>query len=106
MIGVKGAKMPTRCAGCPEEFYYEHLGGYLCGQLDKPTDEIDVHERWERRLDGCPLVEIVTCGECAIGRRKDSLSGKYCEHIGRITEDDFFCAYGTKALEQGAENEM
>lgn len=48
------------------------------------------------RAENCPLTEIVTCKDCSIGGRECSISGKYCIHIGKTTEDDFFCADGER----------
>ncbi len=101
MVAIKGTEMPTRCAGCPDECYYEHLGGYICEHLDKA---IDKDERWEKRLDDCPLVEIITCKDCK-GTEHDSFCfhkiGKlkghaFCDvHQVYVKEDDF-CSRGER----------
>ena len=92
MVAIKGMEMPTRCSDCPEECYYKRLGGHLCERLDKNTND----ERWGKRLDDCPLVEIVTCKNCTKGQRKYTDSKKYCMWLGRITDDDFYCGYGKR----------
>lgn len=88
MIAIKGMEMPTRCSDCPEECYYKRLGGHLCERLDKNTDD----ERWGKRLDDCPLVEIITCQDCK--HYRNSLN--HCKQWCMSTTDDFYCGFAER----------
>ncbi len=95
MVAIKGMEMPTRCSDCPEEGYYERLGGHLCTRLDKNTND----ERWEKRLDDCPLVEIVTCQDCKHCHPDEDGRGYHCERDNYVrfsVHRDFFCKGGEK----------
>ena len=36
--------------------------------------------------------KVITCKDCTKGQREYTDSKKYCMWLGRITEDDFYCA--------------
>lgn len=50
----------------------------------------------------CPLIEIVTCGECKYMRkyalRSDEPTGIWCHRwsVPRLVTDDDFCSYGER----------
>lgn len=79
--------MPTKCSICPFNAYYENLGEYICEYVGKI---IDKDERWEKKLDDCPLVEIVTCKDCKYYRN----GLEHCTQWVMSTNDDFYCANG------------
>ena len=88
MIAIKDMEMPSCCNECPmyqseDSDYCDITGAWIKGEEMK-------------RHNDCPLVEIVSCKDCSIGGMECSISGKYCIHIGKITEDDFFCKYGER----------
>ena len=92
MIAIKGMEMPKNCANCLFNAYYENLGGYICEHLSKI---IDKDERWEKRHDDCPLVEIVTCKDCKYWHDNGIITT--CDkNIGNGFPRDYFCANGKR----------
>lgn len=92
MIGIKGMEMPNDCMKCN---FCNHIKSNDYGTYGDCVilgDNERMNLLLHQKHTDCPLVEIVTCKDCAIGGRKHSGSGKYCMHTGRITEDDFYCA--------------
>lgn len=95
MIAIKGMEMPTKCSICPYNAYYKNLGGYICEHIGKITDK---DERWEKKLDDCPLVEIVTCKDCKYlccieGAPKVLVCEKHnCQQVSK----NFYCADGER----------
>lgn len=87
---VRGMDMPKSCRNCLFECYYENLGGHTCDCLEKTVDD---NERWDKRLDGCPLVEIVTCKDC-----KHNKNG-ICPNYRHFVDDNFYCADGERKEE-------
>ena len=81
MIAIKDMEeMPSCCYECP---YFDDYCA-LTGKWESDTEQI--------RDNDCPLVEIITCKDCTKGQREITDSKKYCMWIGRITEDNFYCA--------------
>lgn len=93
MIAIKGMEMPSECMEC---MFCNHIKNndysLRYGDCAILGDGEIMNLLLHRKHTDCPLVEIVTCKDCAIGGREHSESGKYCIHTGRITEDDFYCA--------------
>lgn len=87
MVAVKGMKMPKSCIECL--LFDDEYGD--CNVYGESKADVT-----EKRAKNCPLVEIITCKDCSIGKRERSYSGKYCTYTGRITEDDFYCADGKR----------
>ena len=80
MIAIKDMEMPKNCLDCPVRNYRDGEG-----------NRCDLTGLYNRD-DCCPLVEIITCKDCTKGQREYTDSKKYCMWIGRITEDNFYCA--------------
>lgn len=75
MIAIKGMKeMPTDCYSC-----------FLSA-----SDCLVSIFKHDRRADGCPLAEIITCGDC-----KHRIGCK-CESLNLITDDDGYCSNGER----------
>jgi hypothetical protein len=92
MIAIKGMEMPTKCSICPFNAYYENLGEYICEYVGKI---IDKDERWEKKLDDCPLVEIVTCKDCKHWH-DDGIMTTCDKNIGNGFLKDYYCADGKR----------
>jgi hypothetical protein len=82
MIVIKGAEMPKNCVECNRINLQQAIDCQLiysgcanCG-----------------RHPSCPLTEIVTCKDCGKGHRECTGSKKYCLWLGKLTEDNFYCA--------------
>ena len=81
MIAIPNMKMPESCGLCP-------IDGceYISGKRE------------------CPLIVIVTCGECKFYEESEYIEGdmvcKY--HIGHTyyTEADRFCSYGERRSDE------
>ena len=81
-------KIPKGCWNC--NFCYDNKG-YYCS-VNHNLLAYSITDIPSERPSNCPLMEVVTCKDCSIGKRECSYSGKYCTYTGRITEDDFYCA--------------
>lgn len=90
MIAIKGMgmEMPKNCANCSFSIYYENLGGYVCEYVG---EVINKNEILKKRLDNCPLVEIVTCKDCKYARQSED-NDRYCYLSGKYHDIDYFCA--------------
>ena len=97
MIAIKDMEMPTKCSSCLFNVYYENLGGYICEPVGKITEK---DERWEKRLDDCPLVEIVTCKDCKHSETFVNFEcdiARFCKkHRLQKVTDDYFCGDGKR----------
>lgn len=89
-ILIKGMEMPKNCWSCP---FHDDVDD--CILLNQSCMKV-----WgeTKRLDDCPLVEIVHCKDCAYMERgvKDSNEVWCCWHDSRMMEDDF-CSRGRRA---------
>jgi len=92
MVAIKGVEIPASCKCCIRRMT---CSSYLNQYAEDPSSIYSYGQH--ERPDSCPLVELVTCKDCAIGQREKSRNcGKYCVHLGRITEDDWWCADAEK----------
>ena len=87
MIAIPNIQKPQNCAECPMGALSE-FSGIVC-KLNRNNNK-----------SNCPLIDIVTCGECKHRDPKD----KKCdcgmfERQGCIfpVADDYFCNYGERA---------
>ena len=85
MVAIKDMEMPTCCAECRMKKRCEQgiAGGW----------------REDKRVDDCPLVEIVTCKECehwkdsdGVYRRGIGAESKCPINIKEVFEGNFYCA--------------
>lgn len=90
MIAIPNIGKPQNCAECPISALSE-FGGFVC-KLNRNNDK-----------NNCPLIEIVTCGECKHRDPED----KKCdsgmpERQGCIfpVDDDYFCKYGERRSDE------
>lgn len=75
MIAIKGMEeMPANCFDC------------CLTALECPVSMF----RENRRADGCPLIEIVTCKDCKYNSKMT------CDIEGYVISDDYFCADGER----------
>lgn len=70
-----------------------------CAECTVPLSKCDY---LQMRADDCPLIEIVTCGECKWwnrdGKRKDGKG--WCENvICGLTKPNAFCSYGERRFD-------
>ena len=72
--------MPESCEECPcydDEYNY-------CNGLDKPVDEDIWWNHVRRRMDGCPLQEIVQCEDC---KYKEACGGVFSGTISMVKDE-------------------
>lgn len=109
-ILIKGMEMPKVCAECPfrevryDPGYYNYEHCKALGKIfNEHSMEIDV---FEEKFNDCPLVEIVTCGECIhfhydkpyIIQGIPVLGHEVCDFWGNgcKTNPNGFCSYGER----------
>ena len=79
-IYIPNMDKPKSCWECP---FYDSEYPWTC-------DLFDTY---------CPIIDIVTCGECKYWSI-DEQGVAWCEHaIGGLTEPDDFCSYGERRNE-------
>ena len=90
MIGIKGAKMPKRCAEC--KFCVRQktndYGSY--GQCMAQDCETVNTLNWSLP-PSCPLVEIITCKDC-----DNRCTGGLCTKHNITVTKDFYCKDGIR----------
>lgn len=87
MVAIKDMEMPDSCNECrmKKRCEYGIAGGW----------------REDKRVDGCPLVEIITCKDCDNwDKRHYRGESCYCGMRMRHTESDEFCE---NAIRRGEE---
>ena len=72
MIAIKDMEMPKTCTMC------------WLSPMCKVHGEKPEYLGYDTRMDGCPLVEIVTCADCK--------HRPYCDDDGRL-DGDYVCPY-------------
>ena len=81
MIAIPNMEKPEFCDNCP--LWNEDR--LVCGYTAKVS-----------RMFECPLIDIVTCGECKYRNNKN----RHCDGGGAdaniIVSDDHFCSYGER----------
>ena len=85
MIAIPNMEKPKNCKVCP----------FTCEKL--------AFFDGKNRPQGCPLIDIVTCGECKWwsrdGKRKDGKG--WCENvICGLTKPNAFCSYGERRADE------
>lgn len=95
-VYIKNKDMPKSCGEC--EFNYNLEGGsyewWECAILHDDINQFDT-----RRTD-CPLIDIVTCGECKWSYIDEQYEGTlWCKvHFHHyLVNSDGFCNYGERA---------
>lgn len=90
MIAIPNMEKPKSCKECESfciEFYMgEDKMGSACTLNDDDGSTI------EADYNSCPLIEIVTCGEC---KHRDSEFCQIRESMYGIKDNDF-CSYGER----------
>lgn len=86
MIAIPNMEKPEYCRVCHERLKCKQYDGEI---LHTPDD--------------CPLIDIVTCGECKWwnrdGKRKDGKG--WCENaICGLTKPNDFCSYGERRADE------
>ena len=87
MVTIKGMEMQTDCKKCPfmaTDGTDELRSPMMCVALWATKHEIK-HCVEGRILDGCPLVEVVTCRDC---KHNDE---NICTIDGCTVTDNYFC---------------
>lgn len=82
MIAIPNIDMPKRCELCPCSYYSEGALSDICQVTDKPITD--------GKPTDCPLIEIVTCGEC-----KHYAFGS-CSKLHLVTDPENFCSDGER----------
>lgn len=106
MIAIPNMEKPKLCNECPIGIG-ETMGVYYDSKSDEykrvkitGCDEAKYHtntlsEGYKMMYKDCPLIEIVTCGEC-IHRHEHEWYNTCDKHIGHGFEDDYFCKDGER----------
>lgn len=98
MIAIPNVEKPKACFSC------SFNDGLFCSLIDDDSDALlsdnPVEEISTRRLDACPIIDIVRCGEC-----KHWHEGEWyntCDkHIGHGFMAEHFCSYGERKNKEG-----
>lgn len=80
MIAIPNISKPQNCAECPISALSE-FRGFVC-KLNRNNDK-----------SNCPLIEIVTCGECK-KHSKNSCPMTFTYAV--ITDDNDYCVYAER----------
>ena len=96
-VYIPNMEMPKSCVKCHwyYECYDEHctLGKFLLRKYPTDVSEEPYILDTQRHHD-CPLIDIVTCGEC---KYYNNLFGcMRCDEITLVTNPDDFCSYGER----------
>ena len=82
---IKGMQMPTSCTMC--------WLNTLCGVWNIETVK---HKGFNKRLDACPLTELIRCKDCEHWNGDDDET--FCSELGIFgTDQNSFCSYARKA---------
>ena len=94
-VYIPNMEKPKDCEMCP--FFVldgaitddnEWVSYSVCDLLSKTIGDADM-------MNDCPLIEIVTCGECT-HRHEHEWYNTCDKHIGHGFEDDYFCKDGER----------
>lgn len=88
-IYIPNMKKPKDCYLC------EFTNGYECWSNGEPW--FDVKEAYAKRTlsPNCPLIDIVTCGECNRSATDDG-GNTFCMWLGALRKPTDFCSYGER----------
>ena len=102
MIAIKGMEeKPTNCKKCPLVGEDGNSKGpfkpMVCIPIWATTHEIK-HCIGGRILEDCPLVDIVTCGECSHCDKKmvEGIESLWCMREYCATDEDYYCGSGER----------
>ena len=93
-VYVKNVDMPTDCGHC--DFFSEYGGECYCYITKLHTTFIG------EIADDCPLIEIVTCGECKYSKiyalQSDTPMSRWCHkgHFPKEVTDGYYCGDGER----------
>lgn len=117
-VYIPNMEKPKNCFQC------SFNDGIYCALIDNDTDAFiyeDPTKVSTKRLDNCPLIEIVTCGECKHKPIKHDPEGddfgfnlvspngydNLCPCLNTddgfysyMPDDNFFCAYGERRADE------
>lgn len=95
MIAIPNMKLPRTCYECDSDFASSFGCEEWWGWVFK--------EYKEKRSPDCPLIDIVTCGECKWYNpwhaNYTNIDGNYCRFIDRPMKPTDFCSYGERRTE-------
>ena len=88
-ILIKGMDMPKSCGECRFHINEIKIGSksYLCNPYCFATQS-------KEKGNLCPLIEIVTCGECT--RSGTDGENTFCMWQGALRQPTDFCSYGER----------
>lgn len=92
MIAIPNMEMPKDCWECQMFGTWEEVGKFSCF-LGAKVKDIDI------RPTDCPLIDIVTCGECKHWYRINPPIDEECDIFPNA---DDFCPYGERRTDEGA----
>lgn len=103
MIAIPNMEKPQSCDEC-RILRAEFDGSYnkpITGCRQKMGEKSTLREEWDALIPNCPLIDIVTCGECKWLKKGDKNFGK-CTYRTRpmlycLPTD--FCSYGERRTE-------
>lgn len=87
MIAIPNMEKPKSCFQC------SFNDGIFCALIDNDTDAFiknNPTEQSTKVLDDCPLIDIVTCGECK------HYDFGLCSKLHLITSPENFCSDGER----------
>lgn len=91
-VYIPNVEMPKNCFQC------SFNDGIYCALIDNDTDAFiseDPTKVLTKRLDNCPLIEIVRCGECKFFDYDDGVCRRP-KKLSFIAEPTDFCSYGER----------
>lgn len=102
MIAIPNMEKPKNITRCSYKINPEEC---KCIYTDKVFEET-LALIMDHPCPDCPLIEIVTCGECKHMRkyalRSDEPTGIWCHRwsVPRLVTDDDFCSYGERRADE------
>ena len=97
-VYIKNIKMPIECDYCPFSGYDERQSILFC-RIDNEDIEHDLR-------DDCPLIDIVTCGECKYyypyKHYDGRILGYHCQAPNQQTDflnPTHYCGFGERRTE-------
>lgn len=92
-VYIPNVEMPRGCNSCPLVMEIDNTCSLTMGGCTK-----------DKRPPHCPLIEIVTCGECKYYEESEYIKGdmvcKYHIRHTYYTEADRFCFYGERRTDE------
>jgi hypothetical protein len=89
-VYIPNIDKPKRCELCPCSYYSEGALSDICQVTDKPITD--------GKPTNCPLIDIVTCGECKWSYTDERDGTLWCKvHMSHYRVDgDGFCYLGER----------